>query len=310
MGVCQVTDPASPFYPPEASHPRLRLAHTVGSTIEILERVGVNDFLRCTGVSALRSASVMGSRSWRTVFSSVVDDMIGLLRPAELYAAHGGLGGKVRSFSPFGAVDVTVNEVPVTTPPLRSLWVAGGAAPDVFAVGEAGTILHYDGAVWRPETSGTTSTLYGIAKYDTTLFVVGAGGTILASTGNGAWTRQTSGTTSDLYSVGGEKGVFLAVGTIIRSSDGINWGIVPSGTTRNLHSGVANNVDLFLVGDGGTVLHSSNGALTWTAIPFPATIDLFAIVGNGLSDLTVAGGGGPTGGSVYRYNGSVWTKIL
>ena len=102
VGVCQVTDPSSPFYPPEP-HDRLRLAHTVGATIEILDRVGANDFLRCTNVSA--STDRANRHGLRGVLLAIRDAAIGPLRPATLYAAHGGLGGKVKSFSPFGAVD-------------------------------------------------------------------------------------------------------------------------------------------------------------------------------------------------------------
>jgi hypothetical protein len=103
VGVCQVTDPSSPFYPPEP-HDRLRLAHTVGKSIEMLDRVGVSDFLRCTNVSASRSTRT-DRNGWHAVLLAIRDNAIGLLRPAKLYAAHGGLGGKVKSFSPFGAVD-------------------------------------------------------------------------------------------------------------------------------------------------------------------------------------------------------------
>src|SRR5205085_5132637 len=39
VGVCQVTNPSDPLYAPEADHPRLKLAHTVAGTLEILERV-------------------------------------------------------------------------------------------------------------------------------------------------------------------------------------------------------------------------------------------------------------------------------
>lgn len=101
VGLCQVTDPSSPLYPPEP-HDRLRLAHGVGASIQILDRVDVTDFLKCTGVSATRSSSQSG---WRGVLASVTNRVVGMIRPAELYAAHGGLGGKVKSFSPFGAVD-------------------------------------------------------------------------------------------------------------------------------------------------------------------------------------------------------------
>jgi alpha-tubulin suppressor-like RCC1 family protein len=82
VGICQVTDPASPLYPPEP-HERLRIAHAVGSTIEILERVDVSDFLACGNVTGIQSSQESSSAA----------------------LAHGGLGGKTKKFSPFGAVD-------------------------------------------------------------------------------------------------------------------------------------------------------------------------------------------------------------
>jgi len=96
VGVCQVTDPSSPLYPPEP-HDRLRLAHTVNGQLELLDRVDVSDFLRCNNVSA--SAPARG-------LSRIVGNIANFFRPKALYAAHGGLGGKVKSFSPFGAVQI------------------------------------------------------------------------------------------------------------------------------------------------------------------------------------------------------------
>ena len=98
VGVCQVTDPSSALYPPEP-HDRLRLAHTVNGQIEILDRVNVNDFLRCGNVSASRASGLR----------AIVDNIAKFFRPQRLYAAHGGLGGKVKSFSPFGAVQVVAD---------------------------------------------------------------------------------------------------------------------------------------------------------------------------------------------------------
>jgi hypothetical protein len=44
--------------------------------------------------------------------------------------------------------------------PLHSIW--GASAADVFAVGEAGTILRYDGASWSAMPSGTAARLMGV----------------------------------------------------------------------------------------------------------------------------------------------------
>jgi hypothetical protein len=104
VGVCQVTDPSSPFYAPEATHDRLRLAHTVGTTTEILDRVGVDDFLRCVNVTAESGEDGRSSYFGRTL-ASLAHRTMRFFSPTPLNAAHGGLGGKVKSFSPFGAVD-------------------------------------------------------------------------------------------------------------------------------------------------------------------------------------------------------------
>jgi alpha-tubulin suppressor-like RCC1 family protein len=101
VGICQVTDPSNPLYPPEP-HERLRLGHGTGAAVELLDRVDVADFLRCAGVSPDRIAERTG---WTRAFGSFRDRVAAMILPGSAYAAHGGLGGKVKSFSPFGAVD-------------------------------------------------------------------------------------------------------------------------------------------------------------------------------------------------------------
>src|SRR5438309_12107938 len=62
--------------------------------------------------------------------------------------------------------------------PLWSVW--GSASTDVWAVGEGGTILHWDGSTWSGVSSATRNILYGgwgTASAD--VWAVGAGGTIL-----------------------------------------------------------------------------------------------------------------------------------
>ena len=69
---------------------------------------------------------------------------------------------------------------------LRGIW--GSSANDVFAVGDAGTILHNDGSGWTTMTSGTSvdlSDVWGSAHDD--VFVTGDAGTVLHYDGDG-WT--------------------------------------------------------------------------------------------------------------------------
>ena len=121
VGVCQLSDPSSPLYPPEATHDRLRLAHRVGSTIEILNRVDVSDFLKCTSVTADAPAKERGFR----LAGAYVEKFFAEFSPKDAFAAHGGLGGKVRSFSPFGAVDQGPANVATTfqANPRGGFWI-------------------------------------------------------------------------------------------------------------------------------------------------------------------------------------------
>jgi hypothetical protein len=84
---------------------------------------------------------------------------------------------------------------------LQGVWPR--TATDVWAVGDAGTILRFDGGQWRPSTSGSSNRLravWGVA--DASVWAVGDKGTILHWDG-GSWKAETSNTTDDLYSVWG-----------------------------------------------------------------------------------------------------------
>jgi hypothetical protein len=79
---------------------------------------------------------------------------------------------------------------------LRGVW--GSSASNVFAVGDAGTILHYDGSGWTAMTSGTSVDLadvWGAAHDD--VFVTGDAGTILHYDGDG-WTPVTVNVTDPI----------------------------------------------------------------------------------------------------------------
>lgn len=87
LGLCQVTESASAYYASDATFAELQIAHpdpANPSTIELLARVEA-PFLDCDGVNAANSSAAM------------------------LLARRAGIGGRVRKFSPFGAVDPVVN---------------------------------------------------------------------------------------------------------------------------------------------------------------------------------------------------------
>lgn len=65
-----------------------------------------------------------------------------------------------------------------TVETLRDVW--GSSENDVYAVGDYGTVIHYDGTTWSPVTSGTTLDLFGIwGSSKNNIFAVGREGLIL-----------------------------------------------------------------------------------------------------------------------------------
>jgi len=100
---------------------------------------------------------------------------------------------------------------------LRSVHAV--AANNVWAVGDSGTILHFDGTDWSLVASGITQHLYAITGAGNTLWAAGANGTILRKVGTGNWTVEQSGTTRTIYALwatsasdvwaGGDQGLLL-----------------------------------------------------------------------------------------------------
>ncbi len=94
---------------------------------------------------------------------------------------------------------------------LNEVW--GSSGSDVFAVGNSGTILHYDGSEWSAMTSGTTDTLLGVwGSSGSDVFAVGRGGSFFSPEGTilhydgSAWAEMTSGTSASFYDVWGSSG--------------------------------------------------------------------------------------------------------
>src|SRR5580658_5646791 len=68
----------------------------------------------------------------------------------------------------------------------------------VWAVGDQGTILYWNGAALAQETSGTTANLRSVWAVDANhVYAVGDSGTILLRTG-GTWTQVGIGTTREI----------------------------------------------------------------------------------------------------------------
>ena len=72
--------------------------------------------------------------------------------------------------------------------------VYGVTASDVVAVGQDGTILHWNGSAWQSENAGTFLSLFGIWTNGGESWAVGDRGVLVRSSVRGTWTTATAPT--------------------------------------------------------------------------------------------------------------------
>jgi photosystem II stability/assembly factor-like uncharacterized protein len=106
-------------------------------------------------------------------------------------------------------------------------------ASDIWAVGGAGTILHYDGAAWQKQASPVASKLSAVAFASADAgWAVGENGTILRWNGS-AWKTQNTPTTvglkalavvneNDVWAVGGDSNEYLT-GSLVQPGIVLHW---------------------------------------------------------------------------------------
>ena len=119
-----------------------------------------------------------------------------------------------------------INQLPYPEPEvetwLYSVW--GRSETDVWAVGQPGLILHYDGSTWTMDTVETRA-LTDVWGNDDETFICGTEGAIYRLDG-GAWTKMDSGTTETLSAIGeGPYGNIYAVGehSMVLQLNGNTW---------------------------------------------------------------------------------------
>lgn len=161
-------------------------------------------------------------------------------------------------------------------------WVHGSSETDLFFVGEAGRITHWDGAEASELDSGTTATLWGaIAFAPDDVWVVGGmvGG---AATTPDDVVLHYDGSTFESVTLPGE-----ALGRALFKV----WG--------------SSSDDLFIVGEGGVIWHKQGD--TWTnesGEPTLADGNLTTVHGCSASDVYAVGGR-----DMLHYDGTSWSRL-
>lgn len=178
--------------------------------------------------------------------------------------------GAAWSLSRYDGTSVTSQPLGSHDPPalqytLRGVWGSSGSS--VFAVGDSGVVLRYDGSSWTRMATGTTAQL------------------------NRVWGSSAS----NVYAA-------TSTGRLLRYN-GQSWSFVPGvqapGALWSVWGTSATNV--YAVGDGGIVFRY-NGT-NWQRIRLPTRLPLYAVWGTGPSSVHVGG----AEGALYRFDGTGWT---
>ena len=218
-----------------------------------------------------------------------------------------------------GGYTWTVVSPPATGNHLRG--VCSIAEDDVWAVGDSGTILHYDGSNWSTVSSPTSNSLRSISPaWKDDIWAVGVSGTIIRYSGAGGWNAVSPSPTTELLNSVSTlgSGEAWAVGILggIFHFNGSGWSeVLPKPTDRGLYGVAAvSSGDVWAVGEGhayptiehATVFHY--GGTMWSQYPSTAYGFMLDISAAAPNDIWACGYDGMTTALLFHYDGSGWTK--
>jgi len=263
--------------------------------------VGDNGLVLSSNDGGLMWSSTSVGTQWWTVWSGAAGTFIAGANGEIRQRAAGGTWAKLEQM--------------VTNSVLRGIW-AGGTSPQIFAVGEKGTILRHDEKNgWQNDTPCPATNppgnddLMAISGFGNFVIAVGRSGTILTrpSTAD-CWFRRSYGATAAVYGVWGDVAVGQG-GLVLQRMppDSLGrrlWRPKKTSTNDDLHAVWGSGpTDVFGVGDNGTVLHF-NG-LTWTQQQTGAPVNLRGVWGTGPKDVFAVG----DKGTIVHYDGIKWATI-
>lgn len=189
---------------------------------------------------------------------------------------------------------------------LKGLAMAGPG--DLWAVGEAGTILHLENGAWVGYPSGTDQDIHAAwAAGPGDVWVVGDGGTVLRYSGSG-FTRIESRTTTSLRGIWGAGGEIYAVGeggTVLRWEGNffVRKDLPAPYQGRTLHGVWGSGPrQFYVVGEGGLALR--HDGWSWPQLQGGGSQDLLAVWGTG-EDVYAVG----AGGAIQHLRGDTWQVL-
>jgi hypothetical protein len=200
---------------------------------------------------------------------------------------------------------------PVPNQVLHSVEMhCSGTTATGVAVGEGGTVLYYNGTSWANASPGGAGTLMSVSRAGTEWWACGLDGVILHSTtGSTGWAAQTSNTTQDLFVCGGPSATNVyAAGEagFLTHFNGTTWDPTgyTSGTTNTIRAATGSGSEIWLVGDAGTITHTTNGT-AFTAQTSGTTSNLYGVESFSSSPLVLYASG--LNGRILTYTGGTWS---
>jgi hypothetical protein len=194
----------------------------------------------------------------------------------------------------------------VGTAALNGVW--GASATTRYAVGDAGTVLRYDGASWSKVASiPTTSDLHAVwGSGPGDVWAVGDKGVVIRYDGT-SWKLKTPGTTETLNGIWGRKADDLYVvghKGVVRHYDGSAWTAMnPPGVTDGIAAVWGSKTKLYVVGQQ---LHRHDGS-AWQSFALSGVAS--AVWGISDSEVYIGGGTFMGKGQISRFDGAKVTFV-
>jgi hypothetical protein len=257
---------------------------------------------------------------------ALIAGMVGCGQPAYNLTITSTAGGSVTTL---GEGTFTYDEGTVVSPDgwgwqkpevqgnsLYDIW--GSSGSDMFAVGEYGTILHYDGISWELMSSGTTAHLWSVWGSSPTDVFAGGAGVILHYDGY-TWS-QINSDCGHILSVWGSSSYDVFAGTYygILHYNGQDWTQVAWLPNYSVH-GIwgSSATDVYAVGSSDWSAENPNHLIiyhydgySWLRIYESSSYTLgLAIWGSSSSNIFVVGYSYEGYAPILHYDGITWGEI-
>jgi hypothetical protein len=249
---------------------------------------GGNTVLRFDGTSWAPSAAPPPKASLRGVWAGASEALFGAG-----YGVNGGgaLLSRAGSSEPWKVVETPAPTI------IEAVW--GSSASDIFAVGQRGIIVHYDGSRWQrmehPAKSENFSGVWGASPQD--VYVVGRRATLHYD--GKEWTRMPGVTDYHAAVWGSSPNNVYAVGFPgIDRFDGKSWTHVYTAQHTLLAVWGASASDVFAVGESGLIVHFDG--TRWSPMSSGVSERLSGVWGRGGQEVYAVGD------VAVRYDGSRW----